>query len=127
MNVNDTTNAAGEYDPSASAAEIYSELDAWEGAHHGGERVHVTQHAQQRFLERVSGSEPFPRSHIEREFREAQAIELDDPHITDPTRIHPESGVVYVFDPDDYTVITCFRPTEEQVGNTISGRRRVVA
>lgn len=131
MHVNDTTNAAGEYDPPASAADIYSDLEAWEGAHHDlrGEHVRVTNHAQQRFLERVSGNEPFPRSRIEREFREAYRVELDDPDITDPTRLHPESDVVYVFDPDDGTVTTCFRPTEEQLGkeNDASVGRRTVA
>lgn len=131
MPINDTTNAAGDYDPPASAAEIYSDLDAWDGAHHDlrGEHVRVTQHAQQRFLERVTGSEPFPRSRIEREFREAHRVELDDPDITDPTRIHPESGVVYVFDPDDGTVLTCFIPTQAQLdeGNDARvGRRAVV-
>lgn len=52
-----------------------------------------------------------------------------NPYITDATRIHPESGVVYVFDPDDGTVITCFRPTDEQLkqGNDAEGERRVVA
>jgi hypothetical protein len=54
---------------------------------------------------------------------------LDDPDITDPTRLHPESGVVYVFDPDDGTVITCFRPTEGQLseGNDARVDRRAVA
>lgn len=128
MHVNDTTNAAGEYDPPASAAEIYSDLEAREGAHHDlrGERVHITQHAQQRFLERVTGNEPFPRSRIKREFREAHRVELNDPDITDPTRIHPESGVVYVFDSEDGTVLTCFRPNAEQLGNQTSERRRAV-
>lgn len=131
MQANNTTNESGEYDPPASAADIYSDLEAWQGAHHDlhGEHVRVTQHAQQRFLERVSGSEPFPRSRIEREFREAHQVELDDPDITDPTRLHPDSGVVYVFDPDDRTVITCFQPTEEQVdeGNDARVGRRAVA
>lgn len=131
MHVNDTTNAPGEYDPPASAAEIYTDLEAWEGAHHDlrGEHVRVTQHAQQRFLERVSGSEPLPRSRIEREFQEAHRVELDDPDITDPTRLHPESGVVYVFDPGDGTVVTCFRLTEEQLkqGDDAGGDRRSVA
>lgn len=131
MRTNDTTNAAGEYDPPVSAAEIYSELKAWQGAHHDfrSEHVRVTQHAQQRFLERVSGSEPFPRSRIKREFREAHRVELNDPDITDSTRVHPDSGVVYVFDPDDCIVITCFQPTKEQAdeGNdTGVGRRPVV-
>jgi hypothetical protein len=131
MQANNTTKEAGEYDPPASAADIYSDLEAWQGAHHDlhGEHVCVTQHAQQRFLERVSGSEPFPRSRIEREFQEAHRVKLDDPDITDPTRIHPESGVVYVFDPDDGTVMTCFIPTEEQLkqGNDVPGGRRAVA
>ena len=131
MQANNTTKEAGEYDPPASAAEIYTDLEAWEGAHHDlrGEHVRVTQHAQQRFLERVSGNEPFPRSRIERGFREAHRVELDDPDITDPTRLHPESGVVYVFDPDDGTVMTCFRPTEGQLseGNDARVDRRVVA
>jgi len=107
---------SSEYSPPAGAAEIYVELDATAGAHHDlGEDVQVTHHAEQRFLERVSGREPFPRGRIRQEFREADEVVLDDPRITDPTRIHPESGVAYVYDPYDRTVITCFIPTEKQL------------
>lgn len=129
MHVNDSTNAAGEYNPPASPAEIYSDLDAWKGAHHDlrGTHVTVTWHAQKRFLERINGNEPFPRSRIEREFRESHRVELNDPDITDPTRIHPQSGTVYVFDPDDRTILTCFEPTAEQLENSSGKKRRVVA
>jgi len=130
MNVNDTTNAVSEHNPRASTVRGCTNLDAWDDAYRDppGEHVRVTQHAQQRFLERVSANESFPRSRIEREFREAQRVTLNDPDITDPTRLHPVSGVVYVFDPDDNTVITCFIPTEEQLkqpDSTCAGRRAV--
>lgn len=131
MNVNNPTNATGEYDPPASAANIYNDLAAGEGAHHNlrDEQVCVSKHAQQRFLERISAAEPFPRSRIEREFREANRVELDDSDITDPARLHPGSGAVYVFDPDDGTIMTCFRPTNEQLGERkdADGSKRVVS
>jgi len=108
---------SSEYSPPASAAEIYVELDATAGAQHDlGEDVRVTQHAEQRFLERVSDHEPYPRTRIRREFQEAEEVVLDDSRIRDPTRLHPESGVAYVYDPYDRTVITCFIPTEGQLG-----------
>lgn len=104
------------YSPPAGVADVYVELDATEGAHHDlGEDVQVTRHAEERFLERVSGREPFPRSRIRQEFREADDVVLDDDRIRDPTRVHPESGVAYVYDPRDSTVITCFIPTEQQL------------
>lgn len=34
MHANDTTNAAGEYDPLTSGVDIYSDLEVWEGTHH---------------------------------------------------------------------------------------------
>jgi hypothetical protein len=130
MHVNDTTNGAGEYDPPSSTAEIYRDLEANEGAHHDltGRYLNITQHAEQRFLERVDASEGFPRSRIEQEFHEAHRVELDDSEITDPTRIHPNSGVVYVFDPDDAPIITCFEPTECQLteGNSPGADRSAV-
>ncbi|WP_135823207.1 hypothetical protein [Halostella litorea] len=117
------------YNPAESIADVYSELNATDGAHHDlvGEQVDVTRHAEQRFLERVNGSEPYPRSRIKREFRESERIQLQDPSIVDPTRIHPDSGVVYVFDPDDRTVLTCFIPTESQLGNEALATGRTVA
>jgi len=131
MKENNAPDTADEYDPPASAAEIYTDLEACEGAHHDLliEHVHVTSHAQQRLLERVDGNELFPRSRIEREFREARPVEINDPAITEPTRMHPDSGVVYVFDPDDSAVLTCFYPTEEQLpeGNDTPTDRRAAA
>ena len=104
------------YSPPAGVDDVYVELDATEGAHHDlGEDVQVTRHAEERFLERVSGREPFPRGRIRQEFREAEEVVLDDARINDPTRVHPESGVAYVYDPRDSTVITCFIPTEQQL------------
>lgn len=128
MDENTNTDESGEYDTPPGAVEIYSEMDARDGIHHElqGAEIHITRHARQRFLERVSGTEPYPRSRIEREFHEARAIELDDPTITDRTRIHPDSGVVYVYDGgESYTVITCFIPTPEQLGNRINPAQEV--
>jgi len=52
MHLNDTTNAASEYDPPASVADIYSDLKAWEGAHHElrGEHVRATRHVGRRAI-----------------------------------------------------------------------------
>lgn len=106
----------GKYDPSPSAESVYKELHAEAGANHDSSApVRVTSHAEQKFLERVDACDPFSRSRIKREFEEAEEVELRDDRIIDPTRLHPESGVAYVYDPDDNTVLTCFRPTEEQI------------
>lgn len=77
-----------------------------------GKAKRVSKHAREKFLARVDGSEPFPKSRIEQEFREAERVELVDGGISDGTKLHPESGVVYVFDETDRTVITCFIPEE---------------
>jgi len=87
-----------------------------ESDHLSGEYdARVTTHAEERYLQRVDETEAFPASRVMTEFLESVDIEIEDDSITDPTRRHPESGVVYVYDPDDWTVITCFEPKSEQL------------
>lgn len=93
------------------------DFDVTDDAYHdlGDVDVGVTRHAERRFIERVDPTEARPRTRIEREFLEADNVELDDDQITDPARFHPGSGAAYIYDPDDWTVITCFVPTERQL------------
>lgn len=78
--------------------------------------LYVTRHAVDRYRERVNPTARRVSDRIKREFREAVPVVLEDDRILDPTCIHPESGVVYVYDPHDWAVITCFIPTTEQLG-----------
>ncbi|MCG1004876.1 MULTISPECIES: hypothetical protein [Halobacterium] len=81
--------------------------------------VQVSSHAEQRFLERVNPTEPYPRTRIEREFREAQRAEIDDHDISESARLHPDSRVVYVYDEGNGTVVTCFPVGDDQLGERI--------
>jgi len=72
--------------------------------------LYVTDHAVDRYLERVDRIEAYPRSRISIEFIGAVEVELAAPDITDPVRIHPVSGVGYVFDPEEIDVTTCIIP-----------------
>lgn len=91
-----------------------------------GEQLQISDHVELRFLERVDATEPFPCTRIKREFREAVPVKINDEDITDPTRRHPESGVVYIFDPTDATIITSFVPREEQLAGYSSPPKGVV-
>lgn len=114
MHDRDTTDT--KYSPSETPSEVYSELAATDGQQHEQhvpEPVSVTSHAIQRYLERVDGTDPYPRSTIRRQAREARPVDLDDRRFN-RTRQHPESGVVFVVDRTG-AVTTCFRPRPEQV------------
>ncbi|WP_256394208.1 hypothetical protein [Natronoarchaeum rubrum] len=123
-----TTNAQSAYDPPAAPLNVYSDLDAEDGASHDleGETVHVTRHAQERYLQRVEPGEPFPQSRIEREFREAKNVRLPQADLDKPARLHPGSGAVYVYDRDDLAIVTCFIPTSAQLGGDRAGAGEVV-
>lgn len=82
-------------------------------------RVRVSSHAEQRFLQRVDPTEPYPRTRIEREFREGHHAEINDNDISESARLHPNSNVLYVFDDSDGTVVTCFPIADDQLGNRI--------
>jgi len=81
---------------------------------------YVCHHAVERYLERVDCTEKYRRSRISLEFIEAIDVELDDPDITDRVRVHPVSGVGYVYDPDEMEVRTCIIPGPDVLP---SGRR----
>lgn len=113
------------YNPPAGVGEVHASLDAEAGQQHDLTGVHVTTHAACRFIERIDNSDLFPEARIRREF--AEAVELADDRAHDPTRWHPGSGAVYVYDPSDMTVITVLPPSGEQPADHTDDKREVAA
>ena len=74
--------------------------------------VSITQHAVNRYIERVSVS-PYPRQEIREGFRKGDRQELVG--FEDPARLH--QGVAYVFDEDDLEITTIVEPRDEQLGS----------
>ncbi|AXG11665.1 hypothetical protein [Haloplanus rubicundus] len=78
----------------------------------GSERVDVTLHAENRFLERVDATDLYPAERIAREVSEAVPVQLEARGEHRQIVQHPESGALYVYDVADSTVVTVLPPQE---------------
>ncbi|MFC7059813.1 hypothetical protein [Halovenus salina] len=77
--------------------------------------VSVSDHAAQRYLERVDGSEPFPRSAIRSAFAKGEHTVLDDNRFADPAMIH--DGIAFIFDDREREVITVVELLRDQAAD----------
>lgn len=80
------------------------------------EHARISNHAKNRFIERVDPGEPYPETRIKSELGNAETVDLDG---SDGVAVLTPSGILFILDEDRREVITCYEPTDEQLTEAV--------